>query len=66
MNNILPLKITLPEKHVWEEIDVDTGVGVDYMWVCEDCGSVFYVNIDQGEITSSFSEGEGNNCFYFK
>jgi|HubBroStandDraft_6_1064221.scaffolds.fasta_scaffold56092_4 hypothetical protein len=47
----------LPEGHDWQEVDCDSGVGVDYCFECAKCGAEFYVNIDQGEVTTEFTPG---------
>jgi hypothetical protein len=49
----------LPEGHVWQEVDCDSGVGVDYCFECKKCEAQFYVNIDQDCTTTEFTPGNG-------
>lgn len=48
----------LPKGHKWEESPCDTGCGVDYLWTCARCNATFYVNVDQGDVTTEYSQGE--------
>lgn len=51
------MTITLPEGHKWQEVHVDSGVGVEYMWECRRCEATFYSVTDRGETSTQFVEG---------
>lgn len=57
-------RIALPEGHVWKEVYVDSGVGVEYQWECR-CGAMFYVCIDQDDITTQYEDGDGHELHPF-